>query len=337
MTNLPVVPESLQGMVDDAFFEIVDDFAHRSLAQFTSTMPDAQLFSKYNHAPAIHAALYKPQDYDPKHAIFSLNPYGNGHQPHMDIRNRVMQAVAAPSTQVVTFPNNTPFARYYSLNSKALAAVSSGDATPIAESIHNTAEEIGVETLDLITYSQGAFVGTALLKLAQERGVIQINNALIADPTNVIDRSPSTLRKAFIGTGLLNLIGAVKDSGLPALEEAQAMRGPRDGTRLARNMLAAQKGSKIPENVALHAGMTHDNIYEILGQLEANDGGFLHTRITMARAEKSKVTPFSDSYSNAAYFVARNRLEIDGYGHEAADNVTGVFALLAKIALKPSV
>jgi hypothetical protein len=113
------------------------------------------------------------------------------------------------------------------------------------------------------------------------------------------------------------------------------MRGIGDGLRLAKGMLGAQKGSKVPENAALRSGMTHDNMNRILQDLEANDGGFLKTLITMARAENSKITPYSSSYAEASTFVARQRLVIDGYGHEAADNVTGVYALLAKLALQP--
>lgn len=328
------IPESLLPYTDDNFHEVKDELAGTSLDDFVKTMPETRMFSRYNHAPAIHAAIYRPDEFDFNHAVFSLNPFGNGHQPHMDIRNRAAHRIAAPNAQFVSFPSNTASQRYYQLAPKQLATVAEGDASPIAESIHNTAEELGLETLDLLTYSQGTFVGVALLKLAQKRGVIQINNMLIGDPTNVVDRTEKQLKKAFLGSGLFPLIGAVKDSGIPALEEAQAMCGPRDAIRLAKSLLAAQKASKVPENSALHSGMTHDNMNRILTDLEANDGGYLHTRVTMARAEKSKITPYTESYMNAASFVARQRLEIDGYGHEAADNVTGVWALLSKLALQ---
>ncbi len=329
-----VIPESLQPYADGYYHEIVDELAATSLEEFVNTMPDAQVFSRYNHAPAIKAAIYRPDGYDPTHAVFSLNPFGNGHQPHMDIRNRAAHRIAAPNAQFVSFPNNTANQKYYELTPEQLDTVASGDSTPLAESIHNTAEELGITTLDLITYSQGTLVGVALLKVAQKRGIIQINNMLIGEPTNVIDRTEKQLKKAAMSVGLFPPIRAVNDSGIPALVEAQAMRVPRDIVRFTKSMLAVQKGSKVLENMALQRAMTHDNMAQMLTDLTANDGGNLKTRITAARAEKSKITPNSESYAYIARNIARQSLEIDGYGHEAADNVTGTWALLAKLALQ---
>lgn len=333
-----VIPASLQSYADGTFYETVRNFAQRTLSDFVNTMPDAQLYSRYNDAPATHAVVYRPDEFDSKHAVFVLNPFGNGHEPHMDIRHRLMQAVATPHAQVVAFPNNTAQKRYYSLTQQDLAIVAEGDATPLAESIHATAEEMGLESIYLITYSQGTFVGTALLRLAQQRGVIQIDKALIAEPTNVIDRTPAELKRAFMKTGLSPLIRAVRDSGIPALTEAQAMRGPRDWLRLGRGLLGVHSGSKIPENNALHAGMTHRNITRIMGEILAKDFAIdgshsLRTAITVARAEKSKVTPANSIYKILTAY-ARDSVEIEGYGHEAADNVSGVFALLSKMALR---
>lgn len=330
-----VVPESLQSLVDDSYHKDVDEFAATSLEEFTRTMPEVELFSRYNDGvSAIMAAVYRPEEYDPTHAVFSLNPFGDGHQPHMDIRNRAAQRIAAPNSQVVSFPNNTASQTYYKLTPKQLFTVATGDATPLAESIHHAAEEMGLETLDLITYSQGTLLGVALLKVAQERGVLKINNMLIGEPTNVIDRTEKQLKKAFLGSGLFPLIRAVNDSGIPALVEAQAMRVPRDIVRFTESMRALRKGLKIPENRVLQSAMTHDDMAQMLTDIANNDGGRLHTRITLARAEKSEITPNSESYDYIARNIARQSVVIDGYGHEAAYNVTGAWALLAKFALQ---
>lgn len=328
---LPVVPESLRPFADDNFFEVADKYAHLTIDKVVSTMPDTQTFGRYNNYPAMDVVVMRPKDFEPKEAVFLPYPFGNGHAPHMHIRAAVMQEVLGNDKQVVCFPNNTTRQKYYSLTTEQADRIASGDATPIAAGMLAVARELGIEYVDIINYSQPNLISPALVKLAARDGRVQVDHVLFAEMANGVQRTEKQLERAVRGTGLFKLIRAVRDSAIPALTEAQNMRGIRDYGRLARGFLGAAKGAKLYENAVLHQGMARDSFF---GDLEEMRSVSPRTLVTLMRAEYSKIVPASDMFTSAATRLSDQFFVVEGYGHEAADNVTGVHALLSKAAIK---
>lgn len=329
----PRVPESLHAYAADSYLASVEPLASRSLADFRRSMPEPQLFARFGGNTAIRATLLRPKDFDPAHAVIVPYPFGLGQHDFMHVRDLVTLQAVGGNKQLVCFPNNDYGQEFYWPNDKQLQTLAKGDASPIAASMLDAVEALGVETVDILGYSQAALAATDIMKEAQKRGSVQVEKVLLADPTNVIDRSDSRLRKDFMATGMMPLRKAVKDADIPALVEAQAMR-PQDFRRLGRKFFNVLISSKLPANKAWHSGMTHDNLGNNLVTMELlNPRVWVDTELTMARAENSRITPEHSSYKGIAHGIARRNLQLEGYGHEAADNVTGVWGPLVRAAM----
>lgn len=282
--------------------------------------------------------VYIPEDADTSRWLLMLNPFANGHQPNMVLRGLMLQRSVGEGTHpIIWLPNNTRKSFAYELTAEERQRITASnmcrsnfDLTSLvdmqAAAIEATA---GDAKLLIAGYSQGA---TLAPQLAQKTNAEVV---LVAEAPNTnIWRNEAHLEKEFKGKGFTNLRAmnrAVLDSEVPAL--AEAMQIAKDGRISVKQLLGIGSfalDTLLPVNKMLHTVMAQDgHRRDLLNLITTNPD----SKLVLVRAEDGifKAEDFErykTTLGDSALYV-----QLEGYGHEAADNIT-LFGQLGRQVLK---
>lgn len=322
------IPESLERYADDYFYNAHERLAATSLDEIKLGMPDVQHIGDYTRTHAGFVDLRPQEDYEPSSAVVVGAPFANDWGPNMALRLRLMQSSLPEPRRVVVFLNNSVYDRtVYGLQDHERGTVAAGFFEPVASRWLRTVEDMGITSVQFFGYSQGAAVGAAAARLAARQGVLEVGDSGFAEAPNVLPRTPRRLRKDFmVPLGRFNQ--AINDAAVPVLSQVQRARGGLDTARQLMMFGQFARGARLRENRALHDGFGRETFAgDVLGILRRAP----HARITVARAEESRIMP-ADAPGTSILRKHTGMHTVPGYGHEAGDNIA-VHALLARAAL----
>jgi pimeloyl-ACP methyl ester carboxylesterase len=331
----PFIPGSLKPYfdADDGMARTAHEYmADRSPEYLFDEMPPVKV-AEVNGKRLLYAELPAIDSHSQQDEALVLSlPHANGWKPHMYLRARYLQEAAAPEQRLIVLPNSSNRAKAYELTTEELAKVEQGDITPIAERQARLIKHLGIGRTSLMGYSFGAMEAAVLSRvLAEDAELIALG---IFEPTNIMDRSPKELEKAFTKPGLKPLIKAVKDAQMPAL--SQVMSQPGLTLDILKFGLAAHPLSPfaIKENKAIYSGMAVNNLSTDLNAMLNQQP---NTPVFMASGAESLIAPLGPMHSQYVNIYKPERNlgihAVEDYGHEMGDNVVA-HGLLGKAALE---
>jgi pimeloyl-ACP methyl ester carboxylesterase len=320
--------------IDDVVPELVERLQSTTLDDFEKQMVNPRLVRfTQDSIPQLRFVDLRSEDEGfAKKAVVLPLPFGNPYSPAMHIRAKAVQDLLPEDTRVLVFPNNTRKEANYSFE-----FLEQHDAVEtLGHLILKTCARLKLEEIVVSGYSQGASVGASILRDAPNYD-INVATAILGDPADVEQRTPKQLRKAFMGTSLSDLNGAINDSAIPALSEAQLSRGGFDSVRQLMRFAGVYFDSRIAENVALHESMTSDRfVPNIADAVSANKGTLDAKNLHVVRMGLSKIaTAALDEQMSEDPALAGRLTVVEGYGHEGGDNVFD-WAIRMRDAVKKS-
>jgi pimeloyl-ACP methyl ester carboxylesterase len=320
--------------LDDHSREVITDFQSKSVDDIVKQMPELQSASTRDAAIRFAVLGENEEGVDTNSPIGAVAmPFTNDWTPGNYILAEMTRRIAMPNHRAIVFPSPR-VGQSDNIILRGLKAdrVSSGDLDPLSELQAHVLREYSVGEVAYVGYSQGAMTMTALADY-YSREIDTTRVVSVEDPALVEGRTTKELQKAFAGDGLAsmtNLFDAVRDSGIPALQKAQGVGGnniPRLPMILDIAGLALSQST--PTNKVLKSAMTKGSSVRALERLKLSKAD-----IAVVRAAESKVLTeeaflaIQQKLGEAARYIT-----IDGYGHEAADNITA-FSLVVKKALQ---
>lgn len=333
----PVIPPELVAEFSDSAIEAHERMASTSLEDLCKDMPATEI--KAVAGQWARYTLLKPQiEHDPQKAVVVDLPHANALHPHIYLRLKLAQEIAAPNTAFIVFPGHRLGDKAYDLSREEMSKVVQGDLSPIAERHARVLQALRIGWLSIegySGYSGGVNNCLALGKVASDYAYLQALG--VFEAPNVKARTKKELEADFKATGWRPFLKSINDAQMPALRDALGVSEnsliprPRMIRALGGFLLATKL---IPENGALIESMLHDNLTDqILPILKAQPT----TQVLIGNAENSRIMPTEDgdrhySHLQEEFGGGIQRLTVSGYGHEMADNIV-VHALLVKKSL----
>lgn len=296
-----------------------------SFDQYCATMPDLRGFDADTTLKYIDM---QPQDADPSAAIVVPFPFATGLDPHLAARMEMIQAAAPAPTRLIAFPNTNATQPTISVDKSELRRIANGDFTPYSDRVFRTLEHLGITSMHLVGYSQGAAIGGHMLSRMPH--AFDVKASGIFEPPNLSEQSLGRLTRSFLATGMGAVHQAIEMSQVPWLGESIK---PGNLVQNVTGLLSYARVAITGANGAIARGMAHHSL--VPDMFEAVSQG---TPLTLARAEHSTVTP-ADPFNKlvtelADHFPDRvDALEVTGVGHEMGDNIV-LHGVLAAIALR---
>ncbi|MDB5161187.1 MAG: hypothetical protein JWO96_567 [Candidatus Saccharibacteria bacterium] len=323
------LPHSLEPYFDDQARVAHESMAATSLEKHLKEMPRSQL-KEVGVQQIRYAEIIPAGDYDNSEAILLELPFANGWAPHMYLRARYLQAVAAPDQRVIVFPQSTISETAYDFTGFQLDQIKQGDVTPIAERQARLVRTLGIGRASIIGYSGGGMNAAVLSEvLADEVSVLSVG---VFEPPNVVDRTAKQLTKDFKASGF-SYLQAAKDAEIPALVEALG-KSPVSW-KVLKGTTNFGVSTLLRGNKELKEGMAHNNLSHTLALALLHQPGL---GVTLANAEHSKVSPkikMSAQANTLSPFGNVNHITVEGYDHGMGDNIV-VHGLLGKAAVENS-
>lgn len=257
-------------------------------------------------------------------AILVFNSFGGPYNESSHILARAIQELAPQPMRTFHLPNNTRRNHYYSLNPVQAARDVFGQ---VAHTYLERVSKRNVKSVHIFGSSQGSAVGAAALGLAKVFE-LEVSSATLVDAPNMVDRAKKELSKDFRATGLGALNKAIQDSGIPALNEAQGVRGRKlDPLFQLPGFISFWFDSRIPENRLLQQAMGRNTFegdlkYGVDQHDATNDLPIIHVPLF----EASTISRPGIRVNGAQEYI------VPPYGHEGADNVV-LAGLLARLAI----
>lgn len=324
----PNIPAPLSGEMSAEFAETYFRLQSAPLPDIRATMPSLRTDSD---AEIEFGVLNPNADFDEKVAMIKLGQFASGMSVSQGIHDNLLVGSQQEPKRLLDFPNNAIGGRkHYRFDEEERDVLVNGDFSPLTSRVSAAIRNMGVESVHIIGYSQGAGTGAALARRLIEEGDIEVNSLTLGDPANVVDRSELELSKAVMMTGFSSMARAVRDSAIPALSEAMQIEA--NARIKAGRMGRFVFGGLISENIALRRALTHNTFFDDVLTVADKD-----IPITVMRAEKSRVFPRSvfvaarDTLQEAGV----NLIEVSKYGHEANHNAPASVSL-ANLALQPA-
>lgn len=318
---------------DDAVCQAREEINRYSEAAILERSETATTWVKTEDDLMLMGVIKPAGDYDEKSPLVMPLPFGNGLSPHMVLRGMMLQkSVGEGNRPLIMLPNNRAgaFSAYHlsdvgmrhMAEDRTFAPLASRQAVALDKLVGPEAQ------YSIIGYSQGAAIAPLLARRLTTQTLVSADA-----PNTQPDRSPKQLKKDFMGQGiqpLLDMNRAILDAGIESLRVFHGVQeSGRSSVRQAIGMVAAWRGARIPENKALHYAMSGDaHLHDV--QTAMNENPAMH--VVLARAAKSVIFAAADFEKMQAQLPAAQFALLEGYGHEAADNVTQ-FAQFGRTAL----
>lgn len=321
-----------QAVYDDPVRAAREELQSYSRSTILERTDAAKALVKVNDEYMLLGVVKPKGDYDENHPLVMGLPFGKTLTPHMILRAMMLQRSVDDGTRpVILLPNNTSASHAYSLSAderrrmeeqKSFAPLADKQAAAIEAYVGPGAQ------FDLITYSQAAAIAPHIARRIPT-GVMVSADA----PNTQPGRPPKQLKKDFIGQGmqaLYDLNNAVLDADIDSLRLFLGVRkNGKSNPRQIMSMVAELRTSLLHDNKTLHIAMSGDShARDVQGAMVENPD----MRAVIARAIKSLIFTEEDfqriqtQVPNATFAV------LEGYGHEAADNITQ-FAQFGRTAL----
>lgn len=316
--------------------EALQAYSDRRIAEITeSSRKSVEIYGDQE----VTVGVLTPHDADESHWLVMPHPFANGLTPHMVLRGMAVQrSIGNGKHPILLLPNNDSKTHAYSLsNEDRQRMMGSGDnldPTPLTDKlVAAIASVTGSEAtpLSVLAYSQAAVLAPHLAPH------LNVENMLVAEAPNSNQlRDEKELKKDFVGKGLENLRAlnrAVLDAKLVSLADfLNVQKNGRVSLKQLIGLSSTLRASLLPENKILQklmAGGSHDT--DLISMMKSNPD----IALTVARAEHSKIFKenfFSYYIQKLAQFNVTSAV-LEGYGHEAADNIVQ-FAQLGRLACK---
>lgn len=275
------VPDELYPLIDDQFNEVQERWQN---ASFEDVLPDAPtLFPvAISDSERILMSRLSPVEEADGSVIGLSFPFQQGLNKTMLLRAAFMQQAVAPNSEVLLFPNvHTGVNRTFSLSDSDKARLSEGTLAPVAEKIAKAIEILGVGSIALTGYSQGARMSLDVVNSSPDFEVTHLN---MDEMPSAPERSAKQLQKDFMRSGTLDFQRkSMSEAGFGTLLERTAKLLPVDYATFGIGTLSV--GSRL-----MHKGMT-GSMAEVLKQVS---GANPHTAIKVGVVEGSHLTDVSD-------------------------------------------
>ncbi len=324
----PVVPEGLEAAVDDTFLDahaIMSSYdRHHVMEAMPDAFTDAETLTKF--------VELRPQghDYDDTRAVVVPYPLGIGNSPKMYMTLEMIQRSLNEKTRIIGIPNNTHKEDNYSFETPELRRINDGSFDPLAGKISRLVGRRGVTSVDIIGYGQGASVAGAMIDIASRNGYFDVNSALLAEPPNITTRTKQKFDDFAVSPSSDQVFNALIDAQIPALSDVVGVAKGRQMPRFVLNTGRYLAGLRGVENKALIRAMSEPKMLSHIKSAEVCSNALL------SRAQYSQVCPRNPfEYLHEISGDNVKRVDIKGYGHEAAENIA-LFALLAKMSIEGS-
>lgn len=328
------LPYSLEPLYDLDAMQEHYEFGKKTLTEIIDDMPDLQ--SVETHDASIRYAVLGDKDgrLDNDSPLLAIAmPFANGWTPGKYILAEMTRRIAAPDHRVIAFPSPRA-GQLDNIILRGLKAdqVASGILDPLAELQARVLLDYSVGEVAFVGYSQGAMTMTYAAEYTKSK-LDSVQVVSVEDPGLVEGRTEKELQKAFAGDGidgLKDLFAAVRDSGIPALQEAQGVGSSNiPKWPMIKDFVGLGVSQSSRANRALKSAMTKGTSARALERLQLSGAD-----ITIARALESKILT-AEAFAAIQQKLGETAryISIEGYGHEAADNVTA-FSLIVKQALK---
>jgi hypothetical protein len=310
---LPSVPVELTEYIDKDVREAHARWQTMSLGQVVARMPEPTE-TKYGRA-----VILEPEgDFDENRTVVLCLPHQQAWKPSTAIRALFMQDAVAPSSRLVVLPNNTVGQKpYYTFDNAQAETIASGRMFPFYENQTRLLEKLGIQgEIDLTGYSLGAMTAAGIASMGSEKWRVRVVNA---DEAPNKDREVKDLKVDFLKSGTwTDHRQAIRDTTIPVL--ADALSAPRLAADYARFGLS----TRIPENVALEAGMAASNFNFMVQAVAGMHAGIV---IKLGQVAGSRITDVEGLAVTAEAADTRGAVAhvmYTGHGahrHATADNV----------------
>lgn len=241
------VPDELYPLVDDQFSTVQERWQN---ATFEGLLPDAPtLFPvAISDTERILMSRLSPAAEADGSVIGLSFPFQQGLNRTMLLRAAFMQQSIAPNSEVLLFPNvHTGKDSTFSLSGGDKARLAEGSLAPVAEKLARAIEVLGVGSIALTGYSQGARMS---LDIAGANPNFEITHLNMDEAPSAPERSAKQLQKDFLRSGTLDLQRkSMSEAGYGTLLEQTAKMLPIDYAKFGIGTLSAV--SRL-----MHKGMT---------------------------------------------------------------------------------